>query len=911
MIRLLDRARLAERTRLAAGELHPLATSLVADLREVVERPLYVPEQKALLSRAGGRCADDGAMLDFDPFSPGEHRCPKCGATYTGELHDRFWIYWYQLWLAERALHGAVLSRLGVFKEGAAFAASVLDAYSDLYLKYPNVDNALGPTRPFFSTYLESIWLLQLCIASSQLYGDYATDRTVGRFRESVVAPSLALVESFDEGDSNRQVWNNAAMIAGHLTLGHRGRAEKVIWSASGVAHHLGTSLLGDGSWYEGENYHLFAHRGLWYAIALAEASGFELPPELVTRYETGFVSPFLTSLPDLTFPSRRDSQYAISLRQWRFAEWCELGLARTDDRILAGMVSRLYAEDIPRGDTGRWKSAAEAERNLPPARLSRSDLGWKSLLFARESLPATQARPLPSVLLTQARPLPSVLLDGQGIGVIRRDGGNVYAALDYGVSGGGHGHPDRLNLLLFNGGSRLLDDMGTGSYVDPSLHWYRSSLAHNAPFIDGKSQPRVDGTLVAFDDRGAAGWIVATAPLARDVFVTRAVVTMPDYLVDEVTWRAPTARPLDLPLHADLTLREPGSETTQSLTGSQGLEDGFRFVREATLLTRLAAEETVSLTGPLADMWVASTGGLEIWRVVAPGAPGKGDAPFILLRGSSNAIIRSIWSWKGAVRKAQLFPSISVETAGERHEHASVEHGWNIAIHVNGAKSTIDLEGLVPKEKVVSTVGFTNAVQHRAEIPRVPQRFAVGARMHGTLGQESYLRTEESWLEAGSPTADVELVNEGGGLRIIADVHAERSFVSPGTVNRLDNEHADINGAGMQLYLRSDVQTAGYVIVPIKGTEELSFRPIDGWGDDITVAGTWRPIADGYHMEVVVRPPAAELSVNLAINEKPEDRERRRGQLFLPHVNRLRGWLYLAGDRQPHPHMIDLILER
>lgn len=901
MIRLLDRARLTERSRIAASGLQPLAASLVADLRKVVERPLYVPEQKALLSRTGGRCANDGAMLDFDPFSPTEHRCPNCGATYTGELHDRFWIYWYQLWLAERALHGAVLARLGVFKEGAAFATSVLDAYSDLYLKYPNVDNALGPTRPFFSTYLESIWLLQLCIASSQLYGDYATDRSVGRFREAVVAPSLGLIESFDESGSNRQVWNNAAMIAAHLTLGHRDRAEKVIWSESGVAHHLGTSLLEDGSWYEGENYHLFAHRGLWYAIELAEASGFELPPELLTRYEKGFVSPFLTSLPDLTFPSRRDSQYAISSRQWRFAEWCELGLARADDRILAGMLSRLYADDIPRGDTGRWKSAAEAERNLPPTRLSRSDLGWKSLLFARESLPALQARALPSVLL-----------DAQGIGVIRRDGGNVYAALDYGVSGGGHGHPDRLNLLLCNGASRLLDDMGTGSYVDPSLHWYRSSLAHNAPFIDGKSQPRVDGALVAFDDRGAAGWMVATAPLARDVFVTRAVVTMPDYLVDEVTWRASTARSLDLPLHADLSMRNTGWEASSGpLTGSQGLEDGFRFVREATLMARVPPEETVALTGPLADVWIASTGPLEIWRVVAPGAPGRGDTPFILLRGPANAVIRSIWSWQGAVRNARLYPAISVDMAGERHEHASVEHGWNIAIHVNGAKSTIDLEGLVPKEKVISTVGFTNAVQHRAEIPRMPQRFAVGARMHATLGQENYLRTEESWLEAGSPTADVEMVNEGGGLRIIADVHADRSFVPRGQVNRLDNEHADINGAGMQLYLRSDARTAGYVIVPIKDTEELSFRPIDGWGDNITVAGTWRPIADGYHMEIVVRPPTAELSLNLAINEKPEGRERRRGQLFLPGVRDRRGWLYLAGDRQPHPHMIELTLER
>src|SRR6185312_15817618 len=99
---------------------------------------------------------------------------------------------------------------------------------------------------------------------------------------------------------------------------------------------------------------------------------------------EAGFRAPFLTTLPDLTFPSRRDSQYAISLRQWRFAEMCELGLARRDDRILSGALSRMYADDLAIGNTGRWASAGDVERNLPATHLTRSDLGWKSLLFAR-----------------------------------------------------------------------------------------------------------------------------------------------------------------------------------------------------------------------------------------------------------------------------------------------------------------------------------------------------------------------------------------------------------------------------------------------------------------------------------------------------------------------------------------------
>jgi len=119
----------------------------------------------------------------------------------------------------------------------------------------------------------------------------------------------------------------------------------------------------------------------------------------------------------------------------------------------------------------------------------------------------------------------------------LRREGGRVFVGLDYGHSGGGHGHPDRLNLLLSDDVVRWFDDPGTGSYVDESLHWYRSTLAHTAPLLDGHSQPRVHGTLLAFEDHGTAGWISAHATLASDCDVRRSVVVLNDYLVDRIEW--------------------------------------------------------------------------------------------------------------------------------------------------------------------------------------------------------------------------------------------------------------------------------------------------------------------------------------------------------------------------------------
>src|SRR5690349_14207057 len=290
------------------------------------------------MTRRGGRCEVDGTLLEFDPFSPRTHRCPRCGRVFDDDSHYRWWIMNYQLWLAERAVHAAALFVLRGDARHRALAEAVLGAYAERYLQYPNKDNVLGPTRVFFSTYLESIWLLQLIVALDllEMTSDAGSMTTLAaRVRERIIQPSATLIAGYDEGLSNRQVWNNAALLAASRLLG-RGLSESALVGPSGLVAHLTSGLLADGTWYEGENYHLFAHRGHWYGVTMADAAGADLAPPLVARFSEAFATPFVTALPDFTFPSRRDSQYAVSLRQWRFAELAELGLVRQphDERL-------------------------------------------------------------------------------------------------------------------------------------------------------------------------------------------------------------------------------------------------------------------------------------------------------------------------------------------------------------------------------------------------------------------------------------------------------------------------------------------------------------------------------------------------------------------------------------------------
>ena len=904
---LLPPAAFASRGRIARGTLAPLAAGLRRELEPVLGGTVEIPREKALLSRAGGRCPHDGTFLRFDPIDP-RHVCPRCGTEVTGELHDRFRPYWYQLWLAERVLHAAVLGTLLEDAECRDAAWRVLDGYADRYLLYPNRDNVLGPSRPFFSTYLESIWLLQLVLAVNLLESGSSRAGTLGaRVRDRIVEPSMRLVASYDEGLSNRQVWNDAAMLAAGSLLGDAALVDRALDGPSGLGALLERALLADGTWYEGENYHLFAHRGLWYAVTIAERIGRAPHASLRRRFDDGFAAPFRTVLPDLTYPSRRDSQYAVSVRQPRFAEACELGLVRCDDPRLVGMLARLYDPAIPVGDTGRRASTADVERNLPPTGLTRAELSWRTLLFARETLP-----PL------EPHPLTSDLLPAQGFAILRRDGGRCYVALDYGRSGGGHGHPDRLNLLLSDGETRWFDDPGTGSYVEDSLHWYRSTLAHTAPLVDGRSQPRVDGVLAAFDDRGIAGCMRASAELAPGCIVSRTVVVMEDYLVDRIEWEGQGEHELALPWHGVHVLDADGSPAQgdpSERRGAEEREDGFRFLTdtrrlEARGLPIRLGSESARPTGTSLSGWAFTSAPATWWSAVAPGPPGREPQRLALVRSvGRRGSISAVWSWRGGVRAA-AYTADSVRIAredGSQHLHTPRAGGWRIESS-SGKGHVIDLDAGAAFE---ASVGISASARERAPDAAAERATPRVLPLRVTLGEEHYRRSEESWEEAGRPTATVSLGSSDGRLRVVVDVpRAEHRFVHVDTENPLDNDPAAIHGDGVQLYVEAGAREAGWLLVPVSGSPDVGRRVADGWSDSLPVDAYWRPSGAGYALTADVTLPAgvAEVGLDVLVNEIGPGRTRRRGQLLLSGA---RGeFVYLRSDRHDRDRLPRFTLE-
>ena len=207
-----------------------------------------------------------------------------------------------------------------------ALAQRILGALATGDLQWPNQDNALGPTRPFFSTYLESIWLLNLCHALALLETAGLDDTHDVRSR--ILAPSSALIASFHEGRSNRQVWHEVAILSAWTLLGARQQVEDRLDGGRSLPALLDHGLLPDGTWYEGENYHLFAHRGLWHGVQLLAALGRPLTGERERRLHPGFITPFIGLLTDETTPCPRHSQYPRSLRPCVFPAERHAGLA-------------------------------------------------------------------------------------------------------------------------------------------------------------------------------------------------------------------------------------------------------------------------------------------------------------------------------------------------------------------------------------------------------------------------------------------------------------------------------------------------------------------------------------------------------------------------------------------------------
>lgn len=900
-----------------SADLRALLEQLRLRAQPLIERMPPIPEHKALLSMDGGICPDDQSLLVFDPWKPSEHRCARCGKIWRGERHDRNWARFQHLWLAERAAHLAAVATIGGERDRACAqrAREILTTYAERYWRFPNRDNVLGPSRLFFSTYIESIWVSNYLAAAMLLRAGGLLDAAAEKAVHQVVEEAATIIGDYDEGFSNRQTWNNAALAAIAVWFEDEDLAQRAIEGETGLIAHLLRGFGRDGMWYEGENYHFFALRGLLIGAGWARLAGvdFNADERLASRTQAALLAPSLTALPDFTSPARKDARYGISLAQPAYLELWETGLARLGSPETAGWLETLYREASPPVLELFEFYLHDAPLSTNPSPVTRSSLSWWSLLEMTPTLepPAVEHHWQPG----------SLLLESQGLAVLRHE--NRYVSLEAGPTGGGHGHPDHLHLTLHADGVHWLPDPGTGRYVTRDLFWYRSTLAHNAPRVDGESQTAGYASCECFDVQLDWGWVRGKVDK-----VNRIVAAGPTYIVDVTDLTAREDHLFELPWH----ISGRGSIETPGRWENDELADEFvtrvqRFVPDGS------AGRTVVLhhaqDGKRLRLHLVFDGALL--EMEGPGLPGRHErVPFYLVRarGRNVRIVTVLEPHAGdpVVRSVQARgDTIEITTTSGVDQHRfggsdwTIEQGEGRGLVLRGARE--QMPPFVPLLQIDPPTRVAAPAFRVAQAPALDgslDAFELSEPLQLVL-EDQYRRSEDAYPGPDDLSALAYAAWDESALYLAVAVTKADLCLRPGDAAplRLDNDPDDIHSDGLQVYLAPARHEAsenggggssgvvGYLIVPEQDRKTVRAQATSDTRGHAraAVSGGWQRTVSGYCVTVAIPWPegvyphaGARVAFDLIVNELLPGRLRRVGQLVWSGGG---GWVWLRGDRQ------------
>ena len=603
-------------------------------------------------------------------------------------------------------------------------------------------------------------------------------------------------------------------------------------------------------------------------------------------------MAPALTALPDLTFPSRKDSRYGVSLAHPAYLECWEAGYAWLDDARPAELAA--WLDDLRRAPTKEellydaWLSDAGETAGSANGR---ADLSWWALLTMAPELPSSSA----------TWRAPGRLLASQGLAVLRHE--DRYVSVECLGGGHGHGHPDRLHLTLHANGVHWLPDPGTGSYVTPDLFWYRSTLAHNAPRLDGNDQPLTDpARCLAYEQQGDWGWTLASWNHVR-----RTTILGPGWLLDVAECADENAHTLELPWHfaGDISIETAGTWAPAELSND--------FVTEVEQFTPAGSDPVIArATGDGVSLRAFFVGDAETIRATGPGLPGSGRPAQFLVRRAHGKVARlvTVLDLKGEVSSVAAVGD-TVTITGK--EGASTVQLFPGEVHVATGKRHFVLAGTRPEARLLEPLFADKPLVGRGralwiEPPPVLDGSVAGFNLSAPLrleGEHHYLRSEEPYSGAASFAARVAVNWDDQALYVAVDVTKADLVVRPVDAPPLllDNEPDDIHSDGVQVYYRmDDAPVIGYLIRPgDNGT--LIVRAI---GDEAASlaqpSGGWQRTKKGYRLTFAL--PCQELdsfrlqgrfTFDVVVNEMQRDRVRRAGQLAWSGGH---GWVYLRGDR-------------
>ena len=474
--------------------------------------------------------------------SPTKHHCATCKKDYSGEPYDSVVLSRDHSRLARAVEDLGLAYQLSGNKLYAAKAAEILERYAEKYLNYPRHDtrgrDRVGGGRIGPQTLDESTWLIPV-VQGYDLIWETLSRPQRATIEEKLLRPAAELIKEHKIGIHNIQCWKNSAVGLVGICLDEPRFLADAVTSEHGIHKQLAKGILDDGVWFEGAwGYHYYTMMAL---APLAEALRHVGIDVYTDRYKGFYAAPLRFALPNGLLPAVNDSGEANAYGPWyRY----EVAYARWRDPAFAAMLkgrSRVSRESLLYGEPELVKGAKlpTGSRNFPVA-------GY------------------------------AYLQCGEG------DDGPV-AILDYGPHGGGHGHPEKLQLLLYAQGEIVAPDPGCIHYGVP-LHreWYRQTIAHNTVTVDRQSQKPCQGKLRFFHATPELAVASATADdayggvrFARTVAVLRGGI-----VVDVVELASDEPHAYDWAFHCygKPSIRIPAGDDVIGL----GTANGYQHIRNS-----------------------------------------------------------------------------------------------------------------------------------------------------------------------------------------------------------------------------------------------------------------------------------------------------------------------------------------
>ncbi|HEX9971719.1 MAG TPA: heparinase II/III family protein, partial [bacterium] len=349
--------------------------------------------------------------------------------------------------------------------------------------------------------------------------------------KEKLFYPLAKITQQFPESASNRQLWYNNVSAAVGFLFDDQALIDFALKGEYGFEWQLGSALPESGFWAEGPGYHFVALRGMIHLAEMARHNRLDLYHlEIAGRsMKKMFDAPFEWIKPNYEFPRSKDSGGGNILE---YATFYEVGFAVYKDPKYLALL------------------------NLTHLKRGTQLVGIDSGLGARQE-PLTLFNLVPELpqadedIYTEK----SVDVKGNGFDILRNGTGTDrrYLYLDYGIMGGEHGHPDRLQMGYYALGRNWIVDPLNESYFNPNLQtWYRQSIAHNTIVLDQTTQTWTNGYSIFFGSlpafQVASGGSETMYPGAK---LTRTLIQIDNYFVDLCDVECGEQRIIDYPIHS------------------------------------------------------------------------------------------------------------------------------------------------------------------------------------------------------------------------------------------------------------------------------------------------------------------------------------------------------------------------